>query len=417
MRSKTWKSCLGVLCLLAAGTANAAKISFSDKGFVDVGAIVQTQYQIVENGAPTGFNPSNNFALARARIILSGQFNDNIGFIIDTDVSYGAISTAIGNTPPGAIGNTNNPTGSTATAWNNNIYLLDALGTYKVSGALIFDAGLMLLPYSHNELTSGAKYASATRFVATFAPNQQRGLRDVGVEVRGLLLSDRLYYRIGVWNGVQGKANTAVAPAPSNGLNPGDAPMFAGMIRFNIAGKEDGYSFCQVCFAKTPIINIGVSGLTQINAIRPVVFTGPGTSTQLGMTQWTSFVGDIFADIPFSEDLEFSGEVQFANFWAGTNTVQSGYEVQALLAMRFGVFGVFGQIDYFNSQTQYVGRGNTVGDRTIYAGGLNWYLYQNVYKVTAEFTYATRQDGGTTVDGTAIPSNFWSGILQFQAAF
>jgi len=403
---------------MAAGTANAAKISFSDKGFIDIGALVQAQYQIVENGAPSGGNPSNNFALARARIVLAGQFNDNIAFFVDTDVSYGAISTAVGNTPPGTpAGATNTPTGGVATAWNNNIYLLDAVATYKVSKELLFDAGLMLLPYSHNELTSGAKYASATRFSATFAPNSQRALRDVGVELRGLLLSDRLYYRIGVWNGVNGVRNTAVAPAPSNGLNPGDAPLFAGMIRFNIAGKEDGYAFCQVCFATTPIINIGVSGLTQINAIRPVVFTGPGTSTQLGMTQWTSFVADAFADVPFGSDLELSAEVQFANFWAGTNTVQSGFEVQGLLAFRFGLFGIFGQIDYFNSQTQYVGRGNLVGDRTIYAGGLNFYLYQNVYKITAEFTYATREAGGTTVDGTAIPPNFWSGILQFQAAF
>ncbi len=408
MRSKTWKSCLGVLCLMAAGTANAAKISFSDKGFIDIGALVQAQYQIVENGAPSGSNPSNNFALGRARIVLAGQFNDNIAFFVDTDVSYGAISTAITN---------NTPVGSTATAWNNNIYLLDAIATYKVSKELLLDAGLMLLPYSHNELTSGAKYASVTRFSATFAPNAQRALRDVGVLIRGLLLSDRLYYRIGIFNGVQGVRNTAVAPAPSNGLNPGDAPLFAGMIRFNIAGKEDGYAFCQVCFASSPIINIGVSGLTQINAIRPVVFTGPGTSTQLGMTQWTSFVADIFADVPIGQDLELSAEVQFANFWAGTNTTQSGYEVQGLLALRFGIFGIFGQVDYFNSQTQYVGRGNLVGDRTIYGGGLNLYLYQNVYKITAEFTYATREAGGTTVDATAIPPNFWAGILQFQAAF
>ncbi|MGZ6135371.1 MAG: hypothetical protein ACXWK9_13025, partial [Myxococcaceae bacterium] len=161
MRSKTWKSCLGVLCLMAAGTANAAKISFSDKGFIDIGALVQAQYQIVENGAPSGGNPSNNFALARARIVLAGQFNDNIAFFVDTDVSYGGISTAVGNTPPGTPpGATNTPTGSTATAWNNNIYLLDALGTYKVSKELLFDAGLMLLPYSHNSLTSGAKYVS-----------------------------------------------------------------------------------------------------------------------------------------------------------------------------------------------------------------------------------------------------------------
>ena len=52
------------------------------------------------------------------------------------------------------------------------------------------------------------------------------------------------------------------------------------------------------------------------------------------MTQWTSFVADVFADIPFSSDLELSGEFQFANFWAGTNTVQSGYEMQGLLALR-----------------------------------------------------------------------------------
>src|SRR5215470_9294897 len=46
MRSQTWKSCLGVLCLMAAGTANAAKISFSEKGFIDVGGLVQAQYRI-----------------------------------------------------------------------------------------------------------------------------------------------------------------------------------------------------------------------------------------------------------------------------------------------------------------------------------------------------------------------------------
>jgi hypothetical protein len=414
---------------MAAGTASAAKISFSEKGFVDVGALIQTQYQIVENAAPTGFNPSNNFALARARIILSGQFNDNIAFLIDTDISYGAISTAIGNTPPG-FGNTNNPTGSTATAWNNNIYLLDALATYKVGKELLFDAGLMLLPYSHNSLTSKARTAAVTSFVTTFAPNSQRAQRDVGVEVRGLLLSDRIYYRIGVFNGVQGKANTATPPASSNGLNPGDAPKFAGMIRFNFAGKEDGYTFCQVCFAKTPTINIGVSSETQINAIRPVAPAAPsnpippaapGTATanfvNYGMTQWTTLNADAFADIPFGEDFELSAEALFSNFWAGTNTVQSGFEIQGLLALRYGIFGIFAQIDYFNSQTQYVGAGSLVGDRTIYAGGLNWYIYQNVYKMTAEFTYATREAAGTTVNGAAIPPNFWAGILQFQVAF
>ena len=57
MRSQTWKSCLGVLCLMAAGTANAAKISFSEKGFIDVGALVQAQYPLA--------TPRNHFASNR----------------------------------------------------------------------------------------------------------------------------------------------------------------------------------------------------------------------------------------------------------------------------------------------------------------------------------------------------------------
>src|SRR5262249_61949715 len=90
MKPKTLKSCFGVLCLLAAGTANAAKISFSEKGWVDIGALVQAQYRIEQDAAGSGHDPSNDFLLRRARIVMSGQFNDNIGWIISTDVTYGA---------------------------------------------------------------------------------------------------------------------------------------------------------------------------------------------------------------------------------------------------------------------------------------------------------------------------------------
>ena len=79
MRSQTWKSCLGVLCLMAAGTANAAKISFSEKGFIDVGGLVQAQYRIEQDAAGSGHDPSNDFLLRRARLIIAGQFNDIAG--------------------------------------------------------------------------------------------------------------------------------------------------------------------------------------------------------------------------------------------------------------------------------------------------------------------------------------------------
>ena len=90
MRSTTWKAYLGVLCLLASGTANAAKLSFSDKGFIDVGALLQTQFRMIENGSPDKQNPSYDFLFGRARLLVSGQFDDHIGFILNTDVTYGA---------------------------------------------------------------------------------------------------------------------------------------------------------------------------------------------------------------------------------------------------------------------------------------------------------------------------------------
>jgi hypothetical protein len=415
-----------VLCLLAAGTANAAKISFSDKGFVDVGALIQAQYRIEQNLASSGSDPSNDFLLSRARILLSGQFNDMIGFIIDTDVTYGAaIIGGPAGQPSGAATSPSTYNLGSGAGWSNNIYLLDALGTLKVAREFILDTGLMLLPYSHNSLTSGAKYASVNRFFANFSPNSQRGLRDVGVLIRGLLLDDRIYYRMGVFNGVQTTKNTAVAPAASNGVNPGDAPRFAGMLRFNILGKEDGYSFCQVCFGTSPLLNIGVSADYQANAIRPTLATAPtppataAVITPQHMHSWTTLNADIFANFPFSADLELSAEFLFSKYFVGDNTVQSGQEYQGLLAMRFGVFGIFGAIDYFNSETQFVGPGATTGDYKYYRAGLNYYLLQNIYKITAEIAFQDRENAGLKAANgtTVITDNHWVGTLQFQVGF
>jgi len=415
MRSQTWKSCLGVLCLMAAGTANAAKISFSEKGFIDVGGLVQAQYRIEQDAAGTGKDPSHDFLLRRARLIIAGQFNDNIGFLVDTDVSYA--------TGPGTT--TNVPANTTATSVYNGIYLLDAVGTYKVSKEFLFDAGLMLLPsLTHNGLTSGSRYATVNNFAAYFSPNSQRGTRDVGIGIRGLLLDDRLYYRMGVYNGVQTRPTVTAAPVPpatvgvtTPGINPGDAPRFAGQLRFNIAGKEEGYAFCQVCFAKSPIVSVGVGADFQANSVRNTAPTGPGASTALGMGSFTNGFVDLFADIPFSETTELSVEVAANKIWAGDGAPQSGLAIQGMASIRFGVIGPYAQVEWFNSDAAYVGRGNTAGDLTTYRGGLSWYVLQHTYKISAEIAFQHRERAGETVDGAAIPPNHWVGTLQFQAGF
>jgi hypothetical protein len=245
----------------------------------------------------------------------------------------------------------------------------------------------------------------------------------VGVGIRGLLLDDRLYYRMGVFNGVQTRptVSTTTGTPPvtttTKGINPGDAPRFAGTLRFNIAGKEDGYAFCQVCFASSPIVSIGVGADYQANAFRGTAPTGPGTSVTTGMGSWTTGNVDFFGDIPFSSDLELSLDVAFAKIWAGINTPQSGYAIQGLVSLRFGVIGPYFQMEYFNSEAQYVGKGNTAGDIKTYRGGISWYIYQHIYKISAEIAFQDKEQAGNTVDGQLVPANHWVGTLQFQAGF
>ena len=76
------------------------------------------------------------------------------------------------------------------------------------------------------------------------------------------------------------------------------------------------------------------------------------------MQSWTSLVADAFADIPFGQRTWSSAPSSSSQLLGRDQHVQSGYELQGLLALRLGVFGIFGQVDYFNSQTQYVGAGS-----------------------------------------------------------
>jgi hypothetical protein len=126
---------------------------------------------------------------------------------------------------------------------------------------------------------------------------------------------------------------------------------------------------------------------------------------------------DVFADIPFSEETELSFDLAANKIWAGEGAVASGLAIQGLVSIRFGVIGPYFQMEWFNSDTAYVGRGSVNGDLTTYRGGLSLYIPQHTYKISAEIAFQNREKAGETVDGTVIPSNHWVGTLQFQAGF
>jgi Phosphate-selective porin O and P len=404
---KSPRTMVGLVCAALACPAWAAKISFSENGSIDVGTLVQTQYRATQDGAADGKSVSHDFLLRRARIILAGNYDDHISFLISTDVTYG---TAGGS----AAGNT---------GFNNNIILNEALASYRVSDVLIVDAGQMLLPFSHNVLTSSSRLATldARGNLTKYALDSQRNNRDVGIEVRGLLFDERIYYRLGVWNGVQTQAAAAEVP----GVNPGDAPRFAGMVRFNIFGKEDGYTWCGICFANSPTFNVGVSADVEPNGVR-------GAPGQHGDT-WRSYVADVFLDLPLPGDQELSFEAALLKFEAGSQSAyfvpadgataansfgaNAGIGAYGHIAYRIGVIAPVFAVEWFNSDNKNVTSVNP-GNLNTYRFGLNWYVEKHVFNVKAEVALQDKERAGENgTDGKPIPGNQWQLTLQAQVAF
>jgi hypothetical protein len=264
--------------------------------------------------------------------------------------------------------------------------------SYRVGKELLIDAGQMLLPFSHNELTSSARLATldARGNLTKFSLNSTRSNRDVGVEIRGLLLDDRLYYRLGVWNGVQTASTTPTQP----GVNPGDAPRFAGMVRFNILGKEDGYTFCGMCFGTDPILNVGVSADVEPNAVRSVAGSFPST--------YRSYVADLFFDLPFGGNQELSFEVAVVKFDLGSQSTfyvpptgasaatsfgaNAGIGAYGHLAYRFGVISPNVVVEWFNSENRSVTQTNP-GNLVTYRFGLAWFIEKHVYTPKVSDTF------------------------------
>jgi hypothetical protein len=318
----------------------------------------------------------------------------------------------------------------------------EILGTLKLCKEFEFDAGLMLLPWTHNSLTSSARFATLDEHVDVTkrgypAGSNGRG-RDMGLLIRGLL-TDFIYYRVGVFNGVQsanGVAPTPALPAGLTGVNPGDSLAFVGTIRLNILGKEEGYAFCGV-YCGTPLFSIGFGADIQPRAIRAPTRTSPGASYQ-------GYFADLFLSLPFGDN-EFVLEGGWVRtVYAGNGAPISSASAAGLnlrnnagngfyghIGIRFGPIMPTFALETYNSNLaeanvtsttlSFLGApaGGRVGDLTTYKIGLNIFPEKNTFKITLELALQNKQAADATVSGpppVTIYGNQWTGTAQFQWA-
>jgi hypothetical protein len=82
----------------------------------------------------------------------------------------------------------------------------DAYAEFMLHPALTIDAGLMFVPFSRNSLQSAASLLPIDYGAYTFTqtgPTQSTVGRDTGFQAKGYLLSNRLEYRVGAFQGAR----------------------------------------------------------------------------------------------------------------------------------------------------------------------------------------------------------------------
>jgi hypothetical protein len=270
-----WVAC--TLVLLAAVPARAQwQVESKDgQANIKVGFLAQPQLEVLETPDTTG--ESKNIYLRRIRILFGGQISEKWTFFLDTD------SPNLGKATPSAE---TNPTGEKNAG---DIYIQDAYFTFNESKAFKVDAGMILVPLSHNHNQSAATLLPVDYGPYTFTEGTALGSvvgRDYGVQLRGYPLDEHLEYRLGVFQGVRG-------------VEARDS--------FRVAGRAVWYPFA----ADTGFFYTGT-----FQGTKRVVGIGAGFDTQ---KEYHSYAADVFVEQPFNKGEQgLTAQFDWTRFDGGT---------------------------------------------------------------------------------------------------
>jgi hypothetical protein len=455
MKLKSGVMFLAVLGVALATTpARAARINIGDQGgYVDPGVIAQTWARVTERGSADHSGPSYDIFFRRLRLYINAALNNNIGVIANTDISYtqGAVTTQ-----SGVVTNPTTAQNAALRFHSPTIILNEALGYYKFCDEIIFMAGLQLIPWVHESFTDITKFSALDEQADVTERGRPTGFfgrdRDMGLAFRGDLAF--INYRIGVFNGVQsapgaagvspsglvtGPANTAVNFPAYTGVNPGDSPSFDGFIRINIVGREPEYAFTGIANNGKSYFSIGGGANVQPRAVAAPTRGARGATYQ-------GYFADLHMDLAFGDN-EFVLEAGWVRtIYQGNGGAYSSIPTNATslgiinnagngfygsVGIRIAwIYPYFAMEDYQSNlnplyvQSTYMQFGNgwlpaagRVGNLQTYHGGLKFFISAppgNQFMIDLDMAFQNKENAGTGTGATAINSNQWSGIVEFQ---
>jgi hypothetical protein len=239
------------------------KIEAANGTSIRFGVLWQGQFEA--RGNSTNDDVTRNLYLRRFALLIGGTVLKDFEYFFDSDFAD------LFKAPTGEQGLKNGPAFQTK----------DAFATYRVfEDKLKIDAGLMLPAGTHNFLQGGGSLYGWDFFLNTFRAGNLFGSvnnpygRDVGAQLRGIVLDGLLEYRLGIF---QGKRNT-----PPNGAASRNDFRYAGRVQLNFLDPETNYFYGGSYLGTKKVFSVGAVFDYQ----------------HAGQESYRAFGADAFLDVP-----------------------------------------------------------------------------------------------------------------------
>jgi hypothetical protein len=303
----------------------------------------------------------NNIYLRRARILTSVKPWDNIELFVLVEGSDLGKANAAG------------------TAKGSNIAILDAFGEVKFHDAFIVTVGQQLVPVNRQTLQGTTTYLGldiGNTSAASINALQTAVLRDVGLQIKGTVLNDRLEYRAGVFSGIREPATTEpMSPSAEN------LPRFTGFMQYNFLDPDKGYVFNGTYYGKKRILGLAAAADFQ---------KGVDLDPYRAFSVAAFAAYPIFGANPKTGADEIAALFQFVNYdgqeTAPTLLKQNDFLAEVAYYNKATKLSFFGKFEgmFFADQEQIPG---AESDRNVlwFGGGLKYHLLENLTNFTLAF--------------------------------
>jgi len=337
------------VCLFSFMTsAQAAKIKISDTSFLDIQGYMQIWLNMPLDQGPS---IKKDFYLRRVRLLFSGQVAPNVSFFIGTL-----------NADMGKDGNMTSRT-----------LIADAWIEFLISDYLKINAGLLKLPFSRHMQQTGAKLHGLDFHGFCLKRYGGIGHRDMGIMARGLLLNNKVDYRIALLDGIEYAPGDPEATPPVPDTNKNDSLRLVGRAAYNVFDPEPGYFWAGTYLGTKKVLSFGLSFDIQ-----------PGVGGENGDELYSAIAFDAFADIPLGKNGIVS-TLNFYSFSAG-GAVPEGHGLWADFGYRFDKIEPLIAFEWYSPSQ------GDPGKRKAILAGLNWWIQG--HNVNIKFQFGTEKLNG-----------------------